>query len=83
MGLEEEGLEMTDLTHLDALQSRLARETARFNEANTETARSFRQREIDACKKEIAGEYKFLGVAPLTMAEIMMSDDELLAELVA
>lgn len=72
---------MTDLTHLEALQSRLNRERARFNGARTEKERIFRQRQIVACEKEIAGEYKFLGIAPPTTEEILMSDDELLAEL--
>ena len=74
---------MTDLSHLDALRSRLTRETDRFNAAANPNERSFRQREMVACEKEIAAEYKFLGVAPLTVAEILMSDDELLAELTA
>ena len=72
---------MTDLSHLDALHSRLARETDRLNAATNASERAFRQREIEACKKEIAGEYKFLGIAPLTLEEIAMTDDELLAEL--
>jgi len=73
---------MTDLSHLDALQSRLARETARFNAAQNANERAFRQREMTACEKEIAAEYKFLGIAPLSLDEIL-SDDELLAELTA
>jgi hypothetical protein len=72
---------MTDLSHLEALQSRLGRETARRNEARTASERAFREREMAACEREIAAEYKFLGIAPLTMEEILMSDDELLAEL--
>ena len=72
---------MTDLSHLEALQSRLSRETARRNGARTDSERAFREREIAACEREIAGEYKFLGIAPLTTEEILMSDDELLAEL--
>lgn len=72
---------MTDISHLDALQSRLAREISRRDAAKTENERNFRIREIAACEKEIAAEYKFLGIAPLTMAEILMSDDDLLREL--
>lgn len=77
-----------DLSHLDALQARLSREKSRL--ASAQSARpsrctaneiAFRQREIAACEKEIAGEYKFLGIEPLTLEEIMMSDDELLAAL--
>lgn len=75
---------MTDLSHLDALQARLARETARRDFADRvglPNERAFRQREITACEKEITAEYKFLGIAPLTMAELLMSDDDLLNEL--
>lgn len=72
---------MTDLSHLEALQGRLARETKRLANASNANEQAFREREIAACRKEIAGEYKFLGIKPLTLEEIMMSDDELLAEL--
>jgi hypothetical protein len=72
---------MTDFSHLDALQSRLGREKARLASAKNETERNFRLREIASCEKEIASEYKFLGIEPLTMEEILMSDDELLAAL--
>lgn len=72
---------MTDLSHLDAIQARIGREKARLATATSEKERAFRQREIVAAEKELAGEYKFLGIAPLTMEEILMSDDELLAQL--
>jgi hypothetical protein len=72
---------MTDLSHLDALVSRLVREKARLVAATTESEVAFRIREIAACEKEIAAEYKFLGIAPLTIDEILMSDDDLLREL--
>lgn len=73
---------MTDFSHLDALQDRLDREQDRLASAKTENDRNFRIREIAACKKEIAAEYKFLGVEPVSLDDIM-SDDELLAELAA
>lgn len=79
-----------DLSHLDALQARLGHEKARLNAAlaarpsrRSANEIAFRQREIAACEKEIEGEYKFLGIKPLTLDEILMSDDELLAELAA
>ena len=72
---------MTDLSHLEALQSRLTRETVRFNKAKSPSERAFRKAEMVSCEKEIVAEYKFLCIAPLTIDEIMMSDDELLAEL--
>jgi len=74
---------MTDLSHLEALTHRLGRETCRMNNAKNENERSFREREIASCRKEIEAEYKFLGIKPLTIEETMMSDDELLAELTA
>lgn len=79
---------MTDLSHLEALEARLRNENGRL--AAAQAARpsrksaneiAFRLREIAACEKEIEGEYKFLGIKPLTLDEILMSDDELLAEL--
>jgi len=72
---------MTDFSHLDALQSRLRREQDRLARAKTENEKSFRIREIDACEREIANEYKFLGIELVSLDDLMMSDDELLAEL--
>lgn len=72
-----------NLDHLDALQGHLSRERARLASATTANEIAFRQREITACEKEIEGEYRFLGVAPLSLETILMSDDELLAELLA
>lgn len=73
---------MTDFSHLDALQSRLFREQCRLAAAKTENEKNFRIREIASCEKEIANEYKFLGIAPASLNDIL-SDDELLAELEA
>lgn len=74
---------MTDLTHLEAIQQRINRERDRWARAMTDYEASFRLREIAAAEKELAAEYKFLGIAPLTMEDILMSDDELLAALEA
>lgn len=49
----------------------------------TDHEASFRLREIAAAEKELAAEYKFLGIAPLTVEDILMSDHELLAALEA
>jgi len=70
-----------DLSHLEAIQARIGREKARLAAATSENDRAYRQREIVAAEKELAAEYKFLGIAPLTAEEIAMSDDEILAEL--
>ena len=72
---------MIDFSHLDALQARLRREIERRDAATNDNARDFRIREITSCEKEIANEYKFLGIEPLSLDDILMSDDELLAEL--
>lgn len=73
----------TDFSHLDALQARLRRETERRDAATNDNERAFRIREITACEKEIAAEYKFLGIEPVSLDDIIMSDDELLRELEA
>ncbi len=70
-----------DFSHLDALTDRLFREKGRLASAKNASEAAFRQREIAACEREIAGEYKFLGIKPLSLDEILMSDDELLAAL--
>lgn len=72
---------MTDLSHLEALQSRLGREKARYASATNANERAFRAREIASCENEITNEYKFLGIPPLTLADLLISDDELLREL--
>jgi hypothetical protein len=72
---------MTDFSHLNAIESRISREKARLAAALTENERDFRTREIKAAEKELAAEYKFLGISPLSLDEIIMSDDKLLAEL--
>lgn len=65
---------MTDFTHLDALQARLFREQQRLAVAKSDNERGFRQREIASCEREIAAEYKFLGIAPVSLDEILMDD---------
>lgn len=72
---------MIDFSHLDALQNRLGREQDRLATAKTLTEQNFRLAQIASCEKEIAAEYKFLGIEPLSQEEILMSDDELLAAL--
>jgi hypothetical protein len=70
---------MTDFSHLNAIQARLHRETQRLAEARTETERAARAVWVAQAEKELADEYKFLGVEP--GADFVGSDDELLAEL--
>lgn len=68
-----------DLTHLDALTSRLAREKARLASAKTESERALRTVWVSQCEKEIAAEYKFLGIEPVVSNEL--SNDDLAAML--
>ena len=70
---------MTNFSHLDALQSRLARETERLLSAKNANEKAFRQAQINSCNKEIAHEYKFLGIEPFVATNL--SYEEMLAEL--
>jgi hypothetical protein len=81
------GSDGIDWSHMDALCSRLARERDRLSQAMSarpsakrDNEIAFREREIASCKREIDGEYRFLGVEPVSIDRIM-SDDELLGEL--
>lgn len=71
-------------THLDCLLLRLSHERARLTAAKSAGDRELRACWVSGIEKEIAAEYVFLGIAqPLTLDEILMSDDELLRELAA
>lgn len=72
---------MKDLSHLDAIIQRLSREQGRLDNAKTTDEREMRTVWLAGIKKEMASEYKFLGIKPLTMEQILMSDDELLTQL--
>lgn len=71
------------MDHLNALQVRLAHERGYLAAAKNDRARAFRTQQIAQVEKEISGEYKFLGIAQPSLDEILLSDDELLAELMA
>lgn len=70
---------MEKFAHLTALQESLAREQVRLANAKNQNERDFRNQRIAMVQKEVAGEYKFLGMETIDA----MSDDELLAELAA
>ena len=70
-------MKMEKFAHLTALQESLSREQVRLAEAKNKNERDFRTQRIAMVEKEIAGEYKFLGMEQIAA----MSDDELLAEL--
>lgn len=65
-----------DYSHLNAIQDRIHRETMRFMFAHDPKEREFRFSQVCQAEKELAAEYKFLGIEPC-----VMTDDELLAEL--
>jgi hypothetical protein len=66
--------------HLAALHQRLAHECARLAAAKSDGERQTRETWIAGIEKEIAAEYRFLGIET---ADEDMSDDELLAALLA
>lgn len=72
---------MADFTHLDALTDGLRREKLRLAEATCKNEITIRMVWIAQREREIAAEYRFLGVEPVADSE--MTDDELLAELSA
>lgn len=72
---------MTDLSHLNALQTSLSHENARVEAAKTEKERAWRLHNVMMITREIEAEHKFLGISPLSLEDILMTDDELLAAL--
>ena len=72
---------MTDLTHLDAIRDRLRREKERLARTTCQQDQEFRERLVAQAERELAAEYKFLGLGPIDGPLLDMSDDELLAEL--
>lgn len=65
-----------DWSHMNALQARLYREQCRLAKATNSNEKTFRERQIAYCEREIQGEYKFLGIKPVNFDDI--SDDDLL-----
>ena len=70
---------MTDLTHLNALETRLSNERNYLALEKNATGQEIRRVWIRQIEKEIADEKAFLGIADAP--ECHLSDDELLAEL--
>ena len=68
-----------DLSHLDALQVRLSHERDRLAKARGLKERALRKVWLAGIEKEIANERAFLGLSD--EAEVAISDDQLLAEL--
>jgi hypothetical protein len=75
-----------DTTHLDALEVGLSHERARLSASKSRHERELRTVWVAQLEKQISDEIKFLGLdaADLAAREISnMTDDELLAELMA
>lgn len=71
---------MNDVTHLSALRVRLSNERGYLAKAKTDGERELRTVWIAQIEREIEGEKAFLG---LDGCDTDMTDDELLAELLA
>ena len=69
---------MTDLSHLNAIESRLAHERARVRAARTPAEREWRQHNVRMIERERTHELDFLG-GPVTATLDDISDDDLLA----
>lgn len=69
-----------DHSHLDAIQLRLSHERARLSSARTLKEKRQREVWVAQAEKELADEYRFLGIQPDSSVE-EMSDDDLMAEL--
>jgi hypothetical protein len=66
--------QMTDLSHLNAIDSRLSHERARVLEAKTPAERDWRQHNVRMIERERAQELKFLGPS---VADLVALDDSL------
>lgn len=78
---------MTDFSHLDAIYERASHEKARLAAATKPQEIALRTVWVEAVEKERIAELKFLGLESdprlATLDDILLSDDELLAELAA
>lgn len=75
-----------DLSHLHAIEDRLFSERARLRAATKPSEIEWRTMNVAGIERELQQERKFLGLPPQqTIDEILaeMSDDDLLAELMA
>ena len=71
---------MTDHSHLLTLMTILSHERERLANAKSDQERALRSVWVSQLEREIAAEEAFLGLEPI---DHTMSDDELLAELLA
>ena len=75
---------MDELSHYRAIEARLNREKTRLFHATNESERLFREVQVKQAEKELASEKKFLAKKGIVIPEeTVMSDDELLRELMA
>jgi hypothetical protein len=72
---------MTDISHLEALQTHLSYEHDYLAAAKSQKEIALRRVWIRQIEKEIEGEHQRLGIAPVSDEVAGMSDDDLLAAL--
>ena len=72
-----------DTTHLVALMARLSSEKAALKRATKPQEIELRKVWVSQCEKEINGEERFLGMSVTDFSEPEMTDEELMAELMA
>ena len=68
-----------DLSHYDAIRTRLAHEQARLNSAITAREIKYRTVLVAQIQRELTEEEKLIGIG--SVPDVNLSDDELLAEL--
>ena len=71
------------MTHLDALNLNLSHERARLADSKSQGERDLRSVWVAQLEKEIAAERAFLGLDDVKTDAELMSEDELLAELLS
>jgi hypothetical protein len=67
-------IDMTDLSHLHALELNLSHERVRLFAAKSDGERKLRAVWVRALEKEIEAEYKFLGIEPEVLSDEDLAD---------
>jgi hypothetical protein len=67
-------IDMTDLTHLHALELNLSHERVRLFAAKSPGERALRAVWVDKLQREIDAEYAFLGIEPETISDEDLAD---------
>jgi hypothetical protein len=67
-------IDMTDLTHLHALELNLSHERVRLFAAKSPGERALRAVWVDKLQREIDAEYAFLGIEPEVLSDEDLAD---------